>query len=128
MIEIRESYKDYLKVIYLISKNKKGGWVSNLEISKFLKVKPASVTQMLYKLRDNDLIDWKPRKLLRLTSTGKDIALKTINNNCVLKEFFVNILKITDLDAVDKICCKIEHHINTDISKALKELISEITD
>jgi len=128
MTEIRESYEDYLKVIYFISKNKKGGWVSNLEISKILKVKPASVSEMLYKLREKDLIDWKPRKLLRLNSAGKDLALKTINNNLVLKEFFINILKITDLDTIDKLCCKIEHHINTDISRALRELITEVAD
>ena len=128
MTEFKESYEDYLKVIYLISKNKKGGWVSNLEISKILKVKPASVSEMLYKLRDNSLIDWRPRKLLRLTSTGKDLAVKMIDNNFVLKEFFVNILKITDLDQVDKLCCKIEHHINTDIFRALTELISEVAD
>lgn len=51
MPEIHQSYEDYLKAIYLISKKKKGGWVNNSEISEFLGVKPSSVTGMLYSLK-----------------------------------------------------------------------------
>ena len=58
--DIPESFQRYLDEIYLIARTKKGGWVSNKELSEHLDVKPASVSGMLEKLRENDLISWTP--------------------------------------------------------------------
>jgi DtxR family Mn-dependent transcriptional regulator len=125
MIKSHESYEDYLKAIFLISKNNKGGWVSNSEISNFLNIKPSSVTNMLYKLKDNSLIDWRPRKSIRLTKKGKEIAINTLRNyNCLVK-FFTKVLKVKNDALIQKISCEIEHHINPDISNALEELYFE---
>ena len=63
MSEIHESYEDYLKAIYLVSKGNKGGWTSNSEISNFLNVKPSSVTNMLYSWRTNPLYINYPARL-----------------------------------------------------------------
>ncbi len=123
MTEIQESYENYLKAIYLISKGNKGGWTSNSEISNFLKVKPSSVTYMLYKLEKKGLITWKPRKALRLTKNGKDIALKIIKNYNCLHHFFANILKLKNKFIVDKLSCEIEHHLNPEVTNALENLI-----
>ena len=125
MTKIHESYEDYLKAIYLISKENKGGWVSNSEISNFLKVKPSSVTNMLYKLKANGLIGWKPRKSIRLTKKGKDIALHIVNNyNCIFN-FFIYVLKLKNNSLVQKSCCKIEHYLTPEVSNALENLILE---
>ena len=125
MTKIHESYEDYLKAIYLISKNNKGGWVSNSEISNFLSIKPSSVTSMLYKLRNNGLIDWQPRKFIRLTKKGREIAFNTIKNYNCLVNFFSNVLKVKNNALVQKISCEIEHHINPEISNAIEELFFE---
>jgi DtxR family Mn-dependent transcriptional regulator len=125
MTKIHESYEDYLKAIFLISKRNKGGWVSNSEISQFLKIKPSSVTNMLYKLKKNGFIEWKPRKSIRLTENGKSIAFNTIKNYNSLVKFFSNILKVKNSAFIEKISCEIEHHINPEISNALEELISD---
>ena len=122
MSKIKDSYEDYLKAIYIISKKNKGGWVSNSEISKLLKVKPASVSSMLYKLKENDYIQWYPRKSVRLTVKGKEIALTTINNFNQLKHFFGDILGVDKTSELDELCCKIEHTITPRISDALKHL------
>ncbi|MFW9901266.1 MAG: metal-dependent transcriptional regulator [Candidatus Thorarchaeota archaeon] len=125
MSEIHESYEDYLKGIYLISKGNKGGWTSNSEISNFLNVKPSSVTNMLYKLKANGLITWNPRKCLRLTKKGKEIALKIIRNyNCLFK-FFSRVLKLKNKSIIHKLSCEIEHHINLEVSDALESLVLE---
>ena len=118
MSEIHESYEDYLKAIYLISKGKKGGWTSNSDISNFLKVKPSSVTNMLYNLKENELITWNPRKSLRLTKKGKKIALSIIKNYNSLHNFFIHVLKLQNENIVHKLSCEIEHHINPEISTA----------
>ena len=49
--EIPESYQRYLDEIHDISRKRKGGWVSNKDISESLGVEPASVTGMLEKLK-----------------------------------------------------------------------------
>jgi DtxR family Mn-dependent transcriptional regulator len=121
--EFTESYEDYLKAIFQISKKKKGGWCSNSEISEYLNVKPASVTGMLYKLRDNGLIKWEPRKSLRLTKKGKDVALNTLNKYYTLKDFFEHVLNLRDRTLTEKLCCGMEHHITTKVSESLRDLI-----
>ena len=121
---LNESYEDYLKAIYLISKGNKGGWVSNSEISNLLKVKPSSVTNMLYKLKNNGFITWKPRCSIRLKPKGKDIAKQLIKNSSKLREFFTGILKLNDKELIDKLCCGIEHHITPEVTKALENLLN----
>jgi len=121
--EINESYEDYLKAIFQISKKKKGGWCSNSEISEYLNVKPASVTGMLYKLRDHGLIKWEPRKTLRLTKKGKEIAKDTLNKYNTLRDFFTQVLNLRDRTLTEKLCCGMEHHITTKVSESLRDLI-----
>jgi len=121
--KLPESQEDYLKAIYLISKRNHGGWVSNSEIAELLNVKPSSVTNMLYKLADLGLIDWKPRKSMRLTPKGKQIGKKILRRYKVLKDFFLNVLNLSEEDvSIEEICCKIEHHLNNEVSKALYNL------
>ena len=122
---MNESYENYLKTIYLISKKKKGGWVSNSEISDFLQIKPPSVTNMLYKLRELKLIYWEPRQSLRLTSKGKCIAQEIIANYNCLRNFFINILNLKDDSRLNHMCCEIEHHITPEVTEALNNLSLE---
>lgn len=122
MAGLEESQEDYIKAIYLISKTNRGGWVSNSEIADMLEVKPSSVTNMLYKLKDLNLIDWEPRKSMRLTKKGKKIAKNIVERYKVLKDFFINVLKLTESDSINEICCKIEHHLTNEVSEALYNL------
>ena len=120
---LHESYEDYLKAIYKISKNHRGGWVSNSQISKHLEVKPSSVTNMLYNLKEYELIDWKPRGSVRLTSKGKKIAQNTLKSYQILYDFFNHFLKLKNDTLIKHVACKIEHHIPEEILNALEDLI-----
>ncbi|MFX0010018.1 MAG: metal-dependent transcriptional regulator [Candidatus Hermodarchaeota archaeon] len=122
--EIKESYEDYLKAILKISKRKKGGWVSNSEIAEFLKVKPSSVTNMLYKLKSQGFVSWQPRKMVRLTLNGKEIANKVLIYSKQLKLFFKNVLMIKSEKEISELCCLIEHHITPEVYLALEDLNS----
>jgi len=125
MSKIHESYEDYLKAIYSISKGKKGGWTTNSEVSNFLNVKPSSVTNMLYNLKENELITWNPRKSIRLTKKGKELAFNIIKNyNCLIK-FFLHVLKLKNKSLAQKLSCEIEHHITPEVSDAIENLILE---
>ncbi len=125
-IKTHESYEDYLKAIFLISQSNKGGWVSNSEISKFLDIQPSSVTNMLYKLRENDYVLWKPGSKIRLTKKGKSIAIKITQNFKCLEKFLTNVLNLRDNAIVHEFCCRVEHYITPQILEALKSLVFEL--
>jgi len=121
--EIPESYQRYLDTILSISKSKKGGWVSNKEIAESLQVEPASVSGMLEKLKKNRLINWEPRKSIRLTDKGKKYALQLEETHALLRIFFKDILKIDDEEIVEKVSCEIEHHITRDVKDSFRDFI-----
>ncbi|GAG59164.1 unnamed protein product [marine sediment metagenome] len=121
--EIPESYQRYLDIIYTISKKKKGGWVTNKEIAENLEVEPASVSGMLDKLKNKNLVRWEPRKSIRLTDKGKKYALQLDETHTLLRTFFKEILKINDDDLVEKISCDIEHHITQEVKESFRNFI-----
>ncbi|MFX1366451.1 MAG: metal-dependent transcriptional regulator [Promethearchaeota archaeon] len=126
--DIPESYQRYLDEIHSISKNKKGGWVSNKEIAENLKVEPASVSGMLEKLKKKELIKWEPRKAIRLTEKGKKIAKQLDETHTLLHQFFAEVLKIEDQEVIEDLSCEIEHHITRDVKNSLKEFLSKYSD
>ncbi len=128
MTDIPESYQRYLDKIYEISRNKRGGWVSNKELAEGLNIEPASVSGMLKKLKDNGYIKWEPRRSIRLTEKGKIVAMKLHEIHSLLKVFFENVLKIKDSKLVDAISCEIEHHITKDVKHSLKEFLASYLD
>ncbi|MFW9970023.1 MAG: metal-dependent transcriptional regulator [Candidatus Odinarchaeota archaeon] len=126
--DIPESYQRYLDEIYIISRSKKGGWVSNSEIAENLKVEPASVTGMLEKLKKKGLIKWEPRKAIRLTEEGKRIARQLNEIHALLYQFFSKVLKIEDELAIEELSCEIEHHITRDVKNSLEQFLSKYLD
>jgi DtxR family Mn-dependent transcriptional regulator len=126
--DIPESYQRYLDEIYSISRTKRGGWVSNSEIAESLRVEPASVTGMLEKLKKKGLINWEPRKAIRLTEKGKKIARQLNEIHTLLYQFFSKVLEIEDEIAIEKLSCEIEHHITRDVKKSLEEFLSKYKD
>ena len=126
--DIPESYQRYIDEIHSISRNKKGGWVSNKEIAEKLKVEPASVSGMLEKLKKKGLIKWEPRKAIRLTEKGKKIAKQLDETHALLYQFFSKVLKIEDQDAIENLSCDIEHHITQNVKKSLEEFLSKYLD
>ena len=121
--DVPESYQRYLDEIYNISRQKKGGWVSNKELAEKLNVKPASVTGMLKKLKESNLIKWETRKSIRLTDKGKKIALQLNMTHSLLRKFFEKVLKIKDDALIEKLACEIEHHITHDVQDSLKNFL-----
>lgn len=124
ILDVRESYQRYIDVIYEISKKKRGGWVSNKEIAEALDVEPASVSGMLDKLKSRGFIKWEPRKAIRLTEEGKNIAIQLDEIHELLRAFFKNVLKIEDNQLIENVSHEIEHHITQDVKKSLKKFLS----
>ncbi len=126
--ELPESYQRYIDVIYDISKKKRGGWVQNKEIADSLEVEPASVSGMLEKLKNNNLIKWEPRKAIRLSEKGKRYAIQLDEIHSLLRVFFKEVLKIKDARVIESVTHEIEHHITQKVKESLKKFLSKYLD
>jgi len=117
---LTRSLEDYLRAIYVISKRKKITRVR--DISKFLKVKPSSVTYSLKKLSNLGLINYEKHGYVTLTTKGVELAKKLDKRFKVLEDFLADVLgvpdKIAEIDA-----CNLEHYLHQETMDRLREFI-----
>ena len=77
---LSQTEENYLKAIYSLSSSKKKS-VSTNGIAQKLQTKASSVTDMIKKLSEKELISYKKYQGVRLTSTGKSIAIRIIRKH-----------------------------------------------
>lgn len=99
--------ENYLKTIYSLSR--KGiGKIANLSIAEMLHINPATVTEMLKKLNEKNLIDYNRIDGAALTPQGEALALKVIRKHRLWETFLVNKLSFS-WDEVHEIAEQLEH-------------------
>ena len=112
----RTSVEDYLKAIYDLSQDEQP--VSTTDISRTLKVAPASVTEMLKKLSEKGYITHSPYHGTRLTTSGKRTAENIVRKHRLLERFLHDILKV-DKNQVHDQACGMEHSLSDDAAESL---------
>jgi DtxR family Mn-dependent transcriptional regulator len=105
----------YLEAIYELEKAY--GSASVTDIAKKRDVKAPSVTYMLKKLQEKDLISYRRHRNVTLTPLGMKLAKKMEKTHGTLKWFF-KILGVDD-DIADTDACEIEHYIHPQTMKYL---------
>jgi DtxR family Mn-dependent transcriptional regulator len=113
-----EHIEMYLKAMWSILENGQELKVSS--IAKILNVTQPSVVQMLHKLNDSHLIDYKKGSIVVLTSDGEKIGKQMIRNTRLLEVLMKDALKI-DID--EEMVCGIEHHMKEIFTEALCTLL-----
>jgi DtxR family transcriptional regulator, Mn-dependent transcriptional regulator len=116
----QKSTQDYLKTIYTLSRNK--DLVSTTEISKKLDVAPASVTEMLKKLSEDDYIKYEPYKGSKLTEKGLTEAKKIVRKHRLLETFLSDVLHIGK-EKVHTQACQMEHSLSDEAEESLCRLL-----
>lgn len=105
--QLTQTEENYLKSIYSLevssSKN-----VSTTLLSKKMKTKASSVTDMIKKLADKNLVDYEKYKGVSLTKSGKTIAVKIVRKHRLWEVFLVNKLDY-NWDEVHEIAEQLEH-------------------
>ncbi|QNK61456.1 metal-dependent transcriptional regulator [Pedobacter sp. PAMC26386] len=104
--------ENYLKIIYHLSQADTGTVQTNA-IANGMNTKAASVTDMLKKLADKQLIDYIKYQGVTLTEKGKATAIKVIRKHRLWEVFLVDKLKFR-WDEVHDIAEELEH-INSPI-------------
>ncbi len=101
------SEEDYIKVIYHLGKGKKTT-VSTNAIAEKMATKPSSVTDMVQKLSDKGLVNYKRYKGVSLTEIGTKTALNLVRKHRLWEVFLVNELDFT-WDEVHEVAEQLEH-------------------
>jgi len=117
-----ERLEEYLETIYDIQKEKKR-LVKTTEIAEKLKVKPASVTEMISKLSKEGYVDYQPYKGVTLTKKGEEIAKKIKGYHLVFEKFFRDFIGL-DEKVAHEISCKIEHVVSDEVVERICSFIS----
>jgi DtxR family Mn-dependent transcriptional regulator len=100
--------ENYLKAIYKIAEKIDNEGVSTNEIASAMSTKAASVTDMLKKLADKSLIDYKKYQGVRLTNKGEKIAVDIIRKHRLWELFLVDKLGFK-WDEVHDMAEQLEH-------------------
>lgn len=117
--DISSSLEDYLEAIYLFSE--KGNEVRAGQIALHLNVKKSSVTEALQNLSKGKLINYKPYNPITLTEYGKIAAENILRRHNIVKDFFRDIMNLSD-DEASNTACKIEHVISDELASRLDKL------
>jgi len=115
------SEENYLKTIYNLSESGKKQ-VSTNSISKFLKTKPSSVTDMIKKLSAKKLLYHKKYKGTNISSNGKKLAIQIIRKHRLWEVFLFEKLKFK-WDEVHKIAEELEHITNEKLIEKLDKYL-----
>ena len=116
--KLTPSEEDYVEMIYRINLNR--GNVQVKDVANELNIKPASVTKMVKKLNDKDILEYKKYDYIKLTKMGYklgDTLLK--RHNTIYK--FLEILGLKE--DIHEETEKIEHTINYDTLEKINTLI-----
>ncbi len=110
------STEEYLEALYTLTQG--GKVASTTEMSKRLKIAPASVTEMLRKLADSGYVNYSPYQGVTLTTKGFEMAEKMTRKHRLLERFLHDMLRIGN-DKVHKEACEMEHALSDDTERAL---------
>ncbi len=103
------SEENYIKTIFHLQK--KEGTVTTNELAGELKTRPASVTDMMKKLKAKKLLHYQPYQGFRLTADGSKVALGIIRRHRLWEYFLAEKLKFT-WDEVHEVAEELEHVSN----------------
>ena len=104
---LTQTEENYLKAIYSLAyanSNK----VSTTLISEELNTKASSVTDMVQKLADKDLVDYKKYQGVSLTAIGRKIAVEIVRKHRLWEVFLLNKLHY-NWDEVHDLAEQLEH-------------------
>jgi DtxR family Mn-dependent transcriptional regulator len=106
MVRYSISEENYIKAIFHLQKQT--AQVSTQELSGALQTKPASVTDMLKRLKTKKLLNYKPYYGFRLSAEGNRVALSIIRKHR-LWEFFLAEKLDFSWDEVHEVAEQLEH-------------------
>ncbi|HEX6170906.1 MAG TPA: metal-dependent transcriptional regulator [Chitinophagaceae bacterium] len=121
MLNFSTSEENYLKTIFHLQT--KDDNVTTNELAEKLHTKPASITDMMKKLKTRKLVNYQPYQGFRLTPEGKKVALSIIRRHRLWEYFLAEKLKF-NWDEVHEVAEQLEHVSNKKLIDKLDEYLA----
>jgi DtxR family Mn-dependent transcriptional regulator len=115
-----QAIQDYLKVIYKLTDN--GNPASTNDIAHELKVAPASVTNMLKRLAEMNLVEYLAYKGVQLSESGRRIALEILRHHRLIELYLMQALGYP-WDKIHDEAERLEHHISEEFEDRIAEFL-----
>ena len=119
-----QAIEDYLKAIFDLESS--NGKVSNADLARRMDITPASVTGMIKKLADLNLLSYQPYQGVELTESGKKIALEVLRHHRLIELFLSEALGVP-WDKVHEEAEKWEHVLSEDLEDRIDKLLGHPT-
>jgi DtxR family Mn-dependent transcriptional regulator len=101
-----ESEENYIKTIFHLQAD--GETVTTNELARQLLARPASITDMMKKLKQKKLVHYQPYQGFKLNGEGKKVAIAVIRRHRLWEYFLSETLKF-EWDEVHEIAEELEH-------------------
>lgn len=114
--------EDYLKCILLEQQRDPEALVSMRRISAALAVAPGTVTAMMKTLADSGLLAYEPYSGVRLTDSGRQLALHVLRRHRLIELFLVKVMGM-DWSEVHSEAEELEHAVSDRLIERMDEML-----
>ena len=111
-----DNREDYL--INILRLTEGNGVVKTTELANYMKVSPASVTEMLKVLQKEGLVNYERYRGVSLTEEGNIRARDLRRKHHIMERFLTDVLEIDHQNAHDQ-ACAVEHSISDDAANKM---------
>ena len=110
----------YLKTIYNLEF--RNGSARTGDIAKILKITPGSVTNTLEVLEGKGLVEREPYKGVKLTGTGRSLALSVFRRHRLAERLLMDVLHYEWAETHDE-ACKLEHAVSDNLANSIEKTL-----
>jgi DtxR family Mn-dependent transcriptional regulator len=100
--------ENYLKYIFKIGADNGLGEAGTNELANYLSVKPASVNEMLKKMKEKKLVNYEKYGKIKLTKMGEKLAIDIVRKHRLWETFLYEKLEFS-WDEVHEVAEELEH-------------------
>ncbi len=105
---LSDTEENYLKALLRITGDDRTGEAGTNQLANKLNVRPATATDMLKKLKDKQLVNYRKYGKISLTDTGRDMAIAIVRRHRLWETFLYDKLGFS-WDEVHEIAEQLEH-------------------
>jgi len=115
--------EDYLKAIYELNETE-GEPVSTSSIAEYLDVTPPTVTSMMEKLAERELVEREKYSGVELTPEGETVALEVLRHHRLLETYLAEHLGYDWAEVHDE-ADRLEHHISEEFERRVADMLDD---
>ena len=118
--------ENYLKQIFVAQQRRDGELVSMGTLARAVGVTPGTATAMIKALADSGLVEYAPRGGVRLSPSGKQLALHVLRRHRLIELFLVNVIGL-NWSQVHEEAEELEHAISDRVLERIDLLLGHPT-